>query len=293
MVSTQHLQWDDVRVFLATFRAASLRQAAADLGISRPTAARHLSALEERIGLTLFDRRPDGLHATSEAVALVAPAEEVERAMLAMERAAQAVDPELRGPVRMTVPAVVAADLLMEDLVAFCRRWPQIELHIEGSYRITSLAQRQADVAIRFMPLGKAPDPELTGRKVGNAWMAAYGEGDSWIGNRGGGLDDEWVRQSAFPDLPVKGAIWDGEILRSACAAGLGLARLPCFMADGRLPRRSEPEPGLDIWVLVHPDLRRSPRLRLFRDAVVDALRRQRPRLEGRAEGSIAPKRDR
>ena len=74
----------------------------------------------------------------------------------------------------------------------------------------------------------------------------------------------------------------DGALLRSACAAGLGMARLPCFLADGHLERRTEPEPGLDIWVLVHPDLRRNPRLRLFRDMVVDALKQQRDRLEGR-----------
>jgi len=283
MLDAEQLNWDDVRIFLATLRASSLRQAASDLGVSRPTASRRLSALEERLGLTLFDRRPDGLHATSEAVALVGVAEAAERAMLAVSRTARAVDPELRGPVRVTMPAVAAADLLMPDLVAFCRRWPQIDLQISGSYDVSNLAQREADVAIRFMPPGKSPDAELTGRLVGNAWMAAYGSGDSWIGQRGAKLDADWVRASDFPELPVQGAIVDGEIIRSACAAGMGMAFLPCFFADKTLERRSEPKPGLDIWVLVHPDLRRNPRLRVFREAVVEALKRLRPRLEGRA----------
>ena len=74
----------------------------------------------------------------------------------------------------------------------------------------------------------------------------------------------------------------DGELQRRACAAGLGMARLPCFFADGHLERRTEPEPGLDVWVLVHPDLRRNPRLRLFRDMVVASIKRQQDRLEGR-----------
>ena len=65
--------------------------------------------------------------------------------------------------------------------------------------------------------------------------------------------------------------------------AGLGLAGLPCFLADPLLERLTEPLPATDIWVLVHPDLRRSPRLRLFRDAMAEALERHRPRLEGHA----------
>ena len=46
---------------------------------------------------------------------------------------------------------------------------------------------------------------------------------------------------------------------------------LPCFMADG-LRRRSEPHHRADVWVLVHPDLRDNPRVRLFRVAIIQAL---------------------
>ena len=69
---------------------------------------------------------------------------------------------------------------------------------------------------------------------------------------------------------------------RKACAAGMGMARLPCFIADGHVERRTEPDPGLDIWVLVHPDLRRNPRLRVYRDEMVKALKSKLPVLEGR-----------
>ncbi len=274
--------WDDVRIFLAVVRAASLRQAAVDLGVSRPTAGRRLSALEQHMGLKLFERRPDGLHATAEAMALVPAAEEVERAMLGMLRATQAADSELRGPVRVTLPAVASSDLLMPDFMAFCEQWPQIELIIQADYGLTDLAQMEADVAVRFMSYGVAPDAELAGRKVVTAYGAAYGYGDCWIGQRGAPHDAAWVRRSAFPDLPVRGQMWDGESQRSACASGMGIANLPCFFAEPLLTRRSVPKPMMDVWVLVHPDLRRNPRLRVFRDAIVDALKRHRPRLEGR-----------
>jgi DNA-binding transcriptional LysR family regulator len=282
MVTPDELDWDDVRLFLAVLRAGSMRSASHDLGVSRPTVARRLSGLEERLGVALFDRRADGLHRTPAAVLLEPRAEAVEEAVQGLARAARGADPEIQGTIRVTVPPIVAHELLIKDFVAFCKRWPQIEIEISGAYALESLSEQQADIAIRFMPLGVSPDSTLHGRKVANAYLAVYGRGDCWIGQRGAEHDRAWVERTAWPDLPIKGAIIDGELQRRACAAGLGMARLPCFFADEHLERRTEPEPGLDIWVLVHPDLRRNPRLRLFRDAVAEALNRQRHRLEGR-----------
>lgn len=276
------LNWDDVRLFLAVMRASSARKASAELGVSRPTVTRRLTTMETRLGLELFERRADGLHPTQAAIDLMPAVEHAETAMLGVARAAQAANQQMRGPLRIAVPAIVAADLLMEDLVAFADQWPEIDLIFSGSYQVSDLAQREADVAIRFQPLGVPPDDTLAGRKVGNAYMAIYGEGDNWIGNRGEAKDRAWVERTKFPSLPIRHVVWDGEILRSACIKGMGLARMPCFMADERLRRRSKPEPGLDVWVLVHPDLKRNPRLRAFRDAMVDALRRLKPVLQGK-----------
>jgi DNA-binding transcriptional LysR family regulator len=206
----------------------------------------------------------------------------VEEAVRSLTRAAQGVDPELRGTVRVTVPPIVAAELLVDDFVAFCARWPQIELEVSSAYNLESLSQQQADVAIRFMPHGVSPDSQLHGRKVASAHMAVYGHGDCWIGQRGEAFDRSWAELTPWPDLPIKGAAVDGELQRRFCAAGMGMAFLLCFVADGHIERRTDPQPGLDIWVLVHPDLRRNPRLRLFRDMVVGALLRQQDRLEGR-----------
>ena len=277
------LNWDDVRFFLAIMRSTSLREAADELGVSRPTVGRRLSGLEAQLGLKLFQRRPDGLHATAEAAELVDGAEEVERAMLALARTAHASNAELSGPLTVTLPGFFASELLMPDIVAFCKRWPRIDLRIDPGYGLARLDHREADVAIRAMPHGKQPAEELTGRLAATAYMAAYGSGDQWIGQSGGGADAAWVRTSPFPDLPVRGVLFDAHLQRSACAAGLGRAWLPCFFAEPILTRCSDPVPALDLWVLVHPDLRRSPKLRAFRDAMVDALRRNQPRLTGQS----------
>ena len=66
-----------------------------------------------------------------------------------------------------------------------------------------------------------------------------------------------------------------------ACRIGVGLAEIPCFLLDPHVPRLSEPVAAFEVWVLVHPDLQRNPRLKLFRDAMVDALQRHGPLLRG------------
>jgi DNA-binding transcriptional LysR family regulator len=281
MANLENLDWDHLRVFLATMRTQSLRAAAEQLGLSHPTARRRLGQLEAQLGLKLFDRRRDGLHATVEATDLVDAAEEVEAAVHALSRLAQAADPALRGPIRVTAPDVLASDLLMPDFVAFQKRWPEIELRVDSSYGIANLERREADVAIRAVPHGKHPAEHLTGRLAGVSYNAIYGEGKQWIGWSGAASDREWIKDTPFPDLPVSGAMNDPLLQRAACAAGLGLTQLPCFLAEPLLPRRTDPKPHFDIWVLVHPDLRRSPRLRAFRDAMVAAIGKEQPRLRG------------
>lgn len=281
MPSVDEMDWDHLRVFLATVRTGSLRAAADSLQLTHPTARRRLGALEEQLGLKLFERRRDGLHPTLEADALRDAAEDVERAVHALRRVAQATDPALRGPIRVTAPDIVASDLLMPDISAFQKRWPEIELQLSISYALADLDKREADVAIRAVPCGRRPAEHLTGRKAGTSYHAVYGEGDHWIGWKGEAEDRPWIRETAFPELPIRGAFNDPVLQRVACADGLGLTLLPCFFAEPMLQRRSTPKAHFDLWVLVHPDLRRSPRLRAFRDAMVEAIQRHRPRLEG------------
>jgi DNA-binding transcriptional LysR family regulator len=73
----------------------------------------------------------------------------------------------------------------------------------------------------------------------------------------------------------------------AAARAGVGLAALPCFLADPtpELIRVLPPEPALagELWLLTHPDLRRTARVRAFMESLARGLRRERALLEGRA----------
>ncbi|MEL6343920.1 MAG: LysR family transcriptional regulator [Myxococcota bacterium] len=282
MMPIERWNWDDVRIFLAAMRAPSLRQAADVLGVSHPTARRRLHGLETRIGMTLFERRHDGLHATSQAAALLPAAEAVEKAMHAIARAAQAADPTLRGPVRVSMPSGGFARLLIPALADFNRQWPEVDVILQRSNAMSDLSQREADIAVRLQRLGRSPPDDLAGRRVGTLHRAVYGAGDCWIGWYGEERDRDWITRSPFPDLPSRGGFDDPLIQVAACEAGMGLTWLPCYLGDPTLPRITAPTPHWDIWVLVHPDLRKNPRLRVFRDFLVARLRALGPILEGR-----------
>src|SRR5207245_1224306 len=72
----QASDWDDVRVFLALWRARSLGQAASRLGVDISTASRRLAALEAQLGARLFERTRQGL-APTHAAEVIQPAAEL------------------------------------------------------------------------------------------------------------------------------------------------------------------------------------------------------------------------
>src|SRR3984957_16359223 len=90
------MDWDVVRVFLAIAREGSMRAAGRALGLSQPTIARRLTALEADFGgQPLFDRLPEGVRLNAAGQQLIPAAEDAERAMLTLERQHAAAAPML------------------------------------------------------------------------------------------------------------------------------------------------------------------------------------------------------
>lgn len=275
------LNWDYLRIFLAVMRTSSLRQAARHLGCSHPTLRRHLEHFEDHLGLRLFERRTDGLHPTTEAIELRQAAEEVEASIRTFTQSASNADPALAGTIRVSAPDFIVSELLAPDLAAFSHRWPQVFLHIETTYDLIDLGMREADIAIRIYDKKQVPSGDLIGRKVAKAYVSTYGTTNKWLGWFGGEQDQEWIRQQPFPSYPVQAVLTNVYLQREACKTGMGMARLPCFMGDPYLKRRTTPEHEADVWILVHPNLQNNLRMKLFRNEMFEAFKRLRPRLEG------------
>jgi len=294
------IAWDDLRYVLAVAHEGSLAGAARALGVNHTTVLRRVNAFEERLGLRLFDRLSSGYALTPGGEELIDAARHMEDTALALERRLAGQDRRLAGRVRVTTTDTLASSLLPGVLAAFTQRYPRIEVELTISNIVVSLARRGADVAIR--PADHQPEA-LVGRRVSSVAFAIYAGARSnitpsdiaglsarpWVAP-----DDSlsetsvarWMR-ATLPEAAIALRANSLLALRQASAAGLGLAALPCYLADGApdLVRVHPPIAAMStaLWVLTHEDLRASARVRAFTDFVAVALARNRPLLEGRA----------
>jgi len=277
------LAWDDVRFFLAVAREGSLSGAARTLSVEHSTVARRVAALEARIGVRLFDRLPRSWTLTSEGEALLPPAERLENEALAFGRAATGAL-NMQGTVRVSAPPAFASQFLVPQLAAQAIRWPGITLDIVGEVRTANLHRQEADLSLRFM---RPDELGLAARKLGELSFRLYAA-PIWLTRS----EAEWHflgYGEPLGDVPHQRLLADIAgarpfVLRSndlaalhhACRAGLGFAMLPSFLARGdsalvEVPGTERPVLR-DIWSVVHPDVRRSARVRLMADLIADVI---------------------
>jgi DNA-binding transcriptional LysR family regulator len=295
--------WDDLRVFLTLAREGTLTTAAKALGVSHPTVARRVQALEQQIGARLFERLPDRFVPTSAGEELLSDTEAMERAAHSIRRRSAGLSDTVSGTVRLSAGEAMAA-LIARHLPELREQLKQIEFEVIASHTLANLSRREADLLIREQV------PELAGivaRKLGRVAYAIYAARDFPLRRQGKGatmaalaelpwigFDDDhsympgqhWLHEQRSGRRPeIRGNDW--LVLHEATRAGAGLALLPCYLGD--------PDPALrrvgavvadvfaDQWLLVHRDLRALPRVRAVMDAVIDLFQRERALLEGRS----------
>jgi DNA-binding transcriptional LysR family regulator len=293
------LDWGHLRFFLELVRTGSLSRAAQRLGVDRNTVARRVAALEQELGLSLFERGPQGWSRTPAGQELAALASRVEEDVLALSRHADARDRALTGTVRLTTATHVAAHLLVPALPGLRERHPGLVLEIAADQRAFDLTRREADLALR---MGRPRDPGLVTRKLSDVAHGLYASRSSLAGRHGRvdfaadpfvGFDasgasvpqERWLARVG-PERQVVFRTNSTASLHAAARLGVGVAVLPCFLADRdpELARLSGPEPvNHELWLLVHGDLRRSPRVRAVIEWVDLLVEQARPALSGRA----------
>lgn len=288
--------WDDVRFFLAIHRAGSLSAAAGPLGVTQPTCGRRLAALEASLGLRLFDRTPDGLRLTADGRALLEAATAMERSAGDFALRATARDRDLEGVVRIATTELFACAFLVGALPRVRERYPGIRVELALSSAESDLLRREADLALRFGPQGARPRPRaVSARRLGDEPFSLYGT-DAYLRRRGepASPDDlsghEVVAYSgrhpasawcarAFRGATVALSAPSMQVTGAAIAAGLGLGVLPVRAARiFPLLRRLSPAVARGTgWLVVHPDLRLVPRIRVVIDALAEAYRAEAP----------------
>lgn len=299
------LAWDDFRLIRAIAEKRALPAAAVALGLNHSTVFRRLGQIEDALGLKLFERHRSGYVTTPAGDEMAELAERVDQDITAFARRLAGQEIKPAGELRVTTNDTLLVDLLTPLLAGFLGHCPEIRLDIVLSNQALNLSRRDADVAIRATD---SPPESLVGRRAGRIAWCLYGRSDDAELRQAALADDLWERHwvslgDQFTSLKAvrylqKHVAPERVVYRvntvlglaEAVEAGIGIGFLPCFIADRRpgLVRLSDPDPELaaDLWLLTHPDLRHSPRVRVFLDYMAGELTRIRPLIEGTAKQS-------
>lgn len=285
------LDWDDLRLFLAVARAGTLSAAAPRLKLTQPTAGRRLKQMEERLGLTLFQRTAHGFRLTDEGEVMLEHADRVEAEVLSLERRLVGEARGLEGPLRLSASEWFGRRLLAPALASFSIQHPRVTLELVADSRLLDLGRRDADLVFRFLPFEGSDIVQrrfLTveyGLYASTGYVERAGDPAASADGRGHALvtmdaqlstqaDVAWLRKRLpAAELAVRSNSRD--VQAAACAADAGLAVLPRSIATGlglvEVDLGEQP-PSRDVWLGYHRDLRRLARLRALVDHLVSAL---------------------
>ncbi|HET9032839.1 MAG TPA: LysR substrate-binding domain-containing protein [Dokdonella sp.] len=290
-------QLQDMRIFVETVDAESFTAAADRLGLSKQFVSKRVAALEKRLGARLLLRSTRQLRVTDLGLAYYERSQRILQEVDAAEQMITSQTATPRGVLRLSAPMTFATMHLGPLIPAFMQRHPQVSVELELNDRAVDLIGEGYDMAVR---IGALADSSLIARRISSVQLIACASPD-------------YLRQHGVPTSPeqlgahacliyghTRHGEWtfrigertrkqsvsgpmrsnNGEMLRDAAIAGLGLTILPDFiiaaaLADGRLVEVLEPfRPEAFTVHAVYPQHRQlSLLVRAFSDFLVERFR--------------------
>jgi DNA-binding transcriptional LysR family regulator len=290
------LDWNDLKIVLALSRATTMSGAAKELRVDHTTIGRRLTAIEEALGVTLFQRTPRALVPTEAGTATINRALAIEKEMLELERQIKNQQKSLEGQVRITASDAFAAPIA-HSLVGLKKLHPGIAVELVSSNEVLDLTKGEADLAVR---LGDTPQQGLIVKKVIEAEVGVYASKSYVDVNCRANTPDQGHPLVVFDRRPI--AEWPGwqrlnthvvmrassfNAVKTAVAAGLGIGPLPRFIAAEEKLEQVVPDTVMTVVIslVVHPDLKETPRIRAVIDYLSQYLRTHAKQLGGRPIG--------
>lgn len=284
--------WDVYRSFAAVLREGSLSGAARVLGMTQPSIARHISALEDAIGGELFVRSQRGLSPTDRALVLEPHAEALVTAAAALRRTGTGQVDAIEGNVRVSASQAVGVMHLPPILAGLRRAHPALAIELALSDKVDDLLQRRADIAVRMV---EPTQQALVARRIGSVRLGFHAHRD-YLALRGIpasaaelkhhdliGFDTEtaYIRASMRHVPGIDRAMFalrvDNDAAQFAAIQagfGIGICQTVVARRDPALVRilPDALDLPLPIWVVMHEDLRRGGRYRAVFDALAAGL---------------------
>jgi len=276
--------WDDVRFVLALAREGSIRGAAKSLAVNHTTVSRRIAALEKQLSARLFEQTPGGYVMTASGRIISQAAEGMEDLLLGSQQRIEGSDTELSGDVYIHIPDIFD-DWVCERLARFSQQHPLLSIHLSSETAVADLARREADIALRFTD---SPPQDMVGRKVWQLPVAVYASVDCefdsskslalypwvrWAPAFGQSEVERWT-DKASAGAPTVTRVTTYKTLTSLIQNGAGIGCLsPWFAEDNPELKRITSileEVTMDVWVLIHPDLRGVKRIKALKDLLVE-----------------------
>ena len=286
------MDWGKLRSFHAAAEAGSLTSAGDRLGISQSAVSRQIAALEEALGVSLFQRHARGLVLTDAGHTLFRSTMEMAQAAASANTALRDQQETPQGELIVSAPVAFGSTWLVPRLGGFVRKHPDLHLDLRLEDREYDLLKLEAECAIRLWAADKA---DLIQRKLGtvatnlyaspeylkaagmprtpqdldNHRIIAYGDENSVLQEMSFACR---VGRDDAPPRPATLKVNNVFAMLRAVDAGLGIADVPDYMAS-TMPRLVKvlPEnvgPVFDLYFIYPSDLRRSKRVAAFRDFV-------------------------
>ncbi len=284
--------WNRARAFLVTAEEGSLSAAARALGMAQPTLGRQVDALEEELGVILFERVGRGFTLTPSGQELLAHVRAMGEAASRISLSAAGQTQSIEGTIRITASEAHAAILLPPILAKLRRREPGIRIEVVASSATSDLLRREADIAIRnYQPT----EPDLIARRIRDIPARLYAT-PAYLDSIGNPKLPFELRRASFINIDRTGVFMKGInslglnlteanfpilcenylVMWEMVKRGLGVGVQDGIIGDAEpLVRRALPdlEPLIfSMWLVAHRELNTSPRVRVVFDLLAEEL---------------------
>lgn len=286
------IDWAHWQAFAAVAEEGSLSAGARKLGLSQPTLGRHVRALEEALGVTLFRRQSRGLSLSEAGLELLPSAKAMQEAAgrLALTAAGRATD--VAGTVRLTASAFVSMHILPPILADLRQSEPEIQIELVPSDLSQNLLFREADIAIRMY---RPEQLDVITRHLGDVELGLFGA-TAYLDRHGRperiedlrahdligyDTDETLLRGMRQIGLPAErewfalrcddhNVLW--ELVRAGCGLGFAQASVGRTAPEVESVLPQLPLPTLPVWLAAAEEMRRSPRIRRVWNHLAESL---------------------
>lgn len=295
------LDWDHYRTFLAIIEEGSQSGAARALGLTQPTVARHLDALELAAGKPLFLRSYQGLLPTETALSMRSYAETMAASASALARAASGDTESPEGTVRISASEVIGVEVLPPILTELQDRYPRLAIELSISDAVEDLLKQQADIAVRMV---EPTQGALISRRIGGIPIGLFAHRrylekhgtpktiEDLSSHRMIGFDRQlaYVREMLKSRPEIADIRFDvrtdsnlAQLAMIRAGGGIGMCQVGLAARDPDLVGLFAGQADLHLmtFLVMHENLKMVPRCRVAFDALADGLLAYRGSISG------------